>query len=85
MISGSIRLVVVSNQSERQDGLLIAEGSFDRATNTVSGTLTDKTNGYSGTFKGRMYGPDRAELGVVFQFSRDSDGSRYFGHFIGTR
>ncbi|WP_159980629.1 MULTISPECIES: hypothetical protein [unclassified Novosphingobium] len=47
------------------------------------GTLFDRTNGYKGTFRGQIFGPNRDELAVVFELSRDSDGSRYFGHFFG--
>ncbi|WP_159978822.1 MULTISPECIES: hypothetical protein [unclassified Novosphingobium] len=84
-IRGSVALSIVRDRTQIQIGLLTAEGRFDRPTNTLSGTLTDQLNGYRGTFRGQVFGPNRAEVGIVFEFSRDSDGSRYFGHYIGAR
>lgn len=85
-IFGSVPLVAVVNNQESSIGILsAADGKFDAAANSISGTLIDRMNGYHGTFRGQIFGPDRAELIVVFEFSRDSDGSRYFGHYIGKR
>ncbi|AOR76867.1 hypothetical protein BES08_09000 [Novosphingobium resinovorum] len=84
-IFGSIPLSIIEDRTQVQIGLLAAEGRFDRATNSWSGTLVDQVNGFRGTFLGRNFGPNRAELAIVFEFSRDSDGSRYVGHYIGRR
>jgi hypothetical protein len=84
-IFGSIPLVITENAAQVQRGLLIANGQFDRSTNSMSGTLTDPDSGFRGTFRGQMFGPDRAELAIVFEFSRASDSSAYFGHYIGRR
>lgn len=84
-IFGSIPLSIVADNNLTQSGLLAAEGRFDRATSSWSGTLVDQVHGFRGTFRGRNFGPNRAELAIVFEFSRDSDGSRYVGHYIGRR
>jgi hypothetical protein len=84
-ISGFVPLFITENSTQFQRGLLVASGQFDRATNSMSGTLSDSTNGFEGTFRGQMFGPERAELAVVFEFSRASDRSSYVGHFIGQR
>ena len=84
-IFGSIPLFVTQNSTMYQRGLLRADGQFDPATNSISGTLTDEENGFKGSFRGQMFGPERAELAIIFEFSRASDGSAYFGHYIGTR
>lgn len=84
-IFGFVPLYITENSAQFQRGLLVASGQFDRATNSMSGTLSDSTNGFEGTFRGQMFGPERAELAVVFEFSRASDRSSYVGHFIGQR
>lgn len=84
-LTGSIPLIINLNSIETPAASLTAKGRFDRVTNAISGTLTDSVNGYTGTFRGQVFGPGRAELGIVFEFSRASDGAKYFGHFIGTR
>lgn len=82
-LSGSIPLYVVTGNNQTQHGLLLAEGKFNRATNSVSGTLVDQMNGYRGSFRGQVFGPNRAELALIFAFSRESDHSQYYGHYIG--
>lgn len=85
VLSGSITLSGVENNTEVPRGLLWAKGTFDRAANSIKGTLSDTENGLSGTFRGQIFGPDRAELAVVFEFSRASDGAKFFGQYIGKR
>lgn len=86
VLSGHIQLYADDeNNAAILKGQLTANGTFDRATNTISGTLTDASHGLEGTFRGQMFGPDRAELAIVFQFSRASDGSAWFGHYVGKR
>jgi hypothetical protein len=51
-------------------------GPVDVATNTVRGTITDNLGGYTGTFTGVLYGPERNELAIRFSMSRPADGGR---------
>lgn len=76
---------IFDNNGGRESGSLRADGIFDAATNSISGTLTDTDTDFKGTFRAQMYGPDRAELGIIFTFSRPSDGSIYHGNYIGKR
>lgn len=84
-LSGFVSLYIVENLAQYQRGLLRASGQFDRATNSISGTLSDPENGFEGTFRGQIFGPNRDELAIVFEFSRASDRSSYVGHYIGRR
>lgn len=85
ILSGSIPFFVVRDGGQHQDGLLKADGQFDRATNSVSGTLSDPVAGLQGTFRGQMFGPDRANLAVIFEFTRASDEAKFFGYYLGAR
>ena len=76
---------IFDENGERERGTLRADGTFDAATNSISGRLTDTDTDYKGTFRAQMYGPDRAEMGIIFTFSRASDGSVYYGNYIGKR
>lgn len=84
-IFGSIPYYIFRNGVQLENGLLTADGTFDAATNSMSGTLIDKDKGFQGTFRAQMYGPRHAELGIIFTFSRTSDNSTYFGTYIGQR
>jgi hypothetical protein len=84
-LDGSIDIRLARDGSSNDQVLLRPSGKFDRATNTVSGTLSDTISGLSGTFRGRFFGPDRAELALVFEISRASDGAKYVGSYIGLR
>lgn len=79
---------------------LIATLDFDGAVNTSStftGTLTDATHNYSGSFAGALAGPNREELFILFSISGvegesatdatddDLDPRRIVGRFIGAR
>jgi hypothetical protein len=84
-LSGAVPLFSNEGNVSTQPGLLKASGAFDRTTNTISGTLSDTDNGFAGTFRGQIFGPNRAELFVVFEFSLSRDGATFFGHYIGKR
>lgn len=85
MLWGSIPFVVVRDGGQRQDGLLRADGKFDPTTNSIRGALNDPAAGLHGTFRGQMFGPNRANLAIVFEFARGSDGAKFFGYYLGAR
>jgi hypothetical protein len=60
------------------------DGSVDRSTSRVTGTVTDPTFGWTGTFQGSMFGPDGAEMAITFRAMKPS-GEIVVGDFIGKR
>lgn len=59
-------------------------GTFDESTGSLSGTLYDDENRFSGTVRGQAFGPGWAEIVILQRFTRASDGAQFVGEFIGT-
>lgn len=83
-IFGGVQVFQTVNATQVQRAALRFGGSLDRSTNRLSGKISDTVSGYSGTFQGFMFGPQRAEVAVTFQVS-DGNGSTLVGDLIGRR
>jgi len=74
--------------SERTGGNsfpLRLSGTVDRTTGRLSGTLAADGDRYGGTFRGQLFGPQGAEIAIVFEMTRASDGAQFAGDFLGGR
>ncbi|WP_146163389.1 hypothetical protein [Sphingomonas fennica] len=84
-VSGSVPLAISEENTVKPVAMLQVSGNFDSTTNEIRGRLFDAENDFQGTFRGKLYGPDRAEMAAVFEFSQKSSGLYYLGHFTGKR
>ena len=66
-------------------GTLTFTGTLNSITNEISGTITSVDGSQTGTFSGKLFGPQGLEIGFVFTLSRSSDGARGIGQVIGRR
>ena len=64
---------------------ILFTGQFDRSTGLLTGTLSSAPAGFTGTFRGRLFGPGGKEIGVAFKLQRASDRAELVGEFIGSR
>lgn len=60
-------------------------GTLDRTTGSIQGTIAEPRTGFAGVFRGNLFGPAGAELGIVYRAQRSSDGAVLAGTFIGVR
>ena len=65
--------------------ILTFSGTLDRATNSIQGTIADTRAGFAGQFRGQLFGPNGAELGLVYRAERTGDGAVLAGEYVGTR
>lgn len=85
-VRGYIPVYGIENASQVAKGVLKLTGTLDDATNQFSGEISDTLNGYVGTFRGGLYGPNREEMALLFQFSRPLDGGvTYSGEMLAKR
>ncbi|MHA6721083.1 hypothetical protein ACX40Y_16750 [Sphingomonas sp. RS6] len=83
---GSIYLNKVENGAEVYVGKLDLKGTLNEVSNVFSGTLTDPVTGYTGAFRGALFGPNRDELAILYRFSRSLDGGIiYSGEMLARR
>ena len=83
---GSMYLTKIENGSESPVARLDLKGTLNEATNFFSGTISDPVTGYSGTFRGALFGPNREELGILYRFSSTlAGGITYSGEMLARR
>ena len=83
-VFGSILAFQNVNNTETQQAALRLDGSFDQSNNRLSGTISDSSFGWTGTWQGFFFGPDRIEVGLTFR-ATNAKGDVLVGDFIGMR
>lgn len=83
-VFGSVLAFQVVNSAQVQRASLRLDGSFDPTNNRLSGTISDSSFGWTGTYSGQFFGPDRNEVGLTFRVT-NSSGAMLVGDYIGRR
>lgn len=64
---------------------LLYSGQLDRTSGVLSGVLENPDKTITGTFKGRLFGPQGREVAIAFYLRRTTDRAEFVGDFIGQR
>lgn len=68
-VFGAISLQATENGNQVEKARLTFTGTIDDATNRITGIISDDGKGYTGAFKGALYGPAREEVAIIFRLA----------------